>query len=814
MTNRYPGNCRKCNKYVGAGKGSAVKLHGVWGVLCDTCGEPPKVEDTGPVRILATTLPNGEVRVAPSGFLGGDLFGAYRLSIAGMRYHADDKSQRSSDLGLVGRVLVSLQQKGFLLDISPEVAAAVQAQAARSAQEVASATARAVEVDAVLKERGLALFPFQAIGVEWLAPRTGALLGDDMGLGKTIQALTAFPKGARVLVIGPAVAKGVWARECKRWRPDLTPIILSGRGSFRWPEAGQLVVLNYDVLPAVVDTKGRKPGLRPTDAASWGKCWVKEWGKIGEAAAAAHVLATVPQGVVLVSDEAHALKGGNSTQRGSRFRALSKAVRDKGGRAWGLTATPLLNTPPELWAVLTAFGLEKEAFGSWPNFKRIGGGYDTRFGTEWDPEKMDPEALKAGLYRVMLRRMKVDVLKDLPPKTYSEVIVEIPSKVSKLCDAALAMIEARGLGSADDMLSLANETRNNKVAFETMSKARKALALAKLEAAIEMIEAFEDAGEPVVVFSAHTDPIDVLAQRPGWAAITGSTAPAERTRIEEAFQAGHLKGVAGTIKAAGVAITLTRATNAIKIDEEWNPALNNQADDRIYRIGTTKPVVITRLVADHALDIRIADLLAKKQAFLDNSVDAAKRGATEVPEAQASAVADFDAAAAQLAAAQVDLEAELARQRAAWEARKAARAEQDAKDEQDRAEREEKQKEGKARAKAKKALAARTKQYVPAPTEEDEVRRGPEGEREEWAARGVTYLGSHDSDHAEFKNDVGFNRADGAIGHMLAERVGEGLTAIEWKLAVVMCAKYHGQIGPLPGGPIDLLDRERSAVAS
>lgn len=809
MTNRYPGNCRKCNRHVGAGKGSAVKLQGVWGVLCDGCGEPPKVADVGPVRVLVTQLPTGEVRVAPSGYLGGDLFGDYRQSIAGMRYHADDKSQRSADLALVGRALASLQQKGFLLDVSPEVASAVQAQASQSAQEVASATARAAEVDAVLKARGLALFPFQQIGVEWMAPRMGALLGDDMGLGKTIQALTAFPKGARVLVVGPAVAKGVWARECRRWRPDLTPIVLSGRGSFRWPSAGELVVLNYDVLPAVVDTKGRKPGARPTDAASWWKCWSKEWAKIGEAAAAAHVLATVPRGVVIVSDEAHALKGGNSTQRGARFRALSRAVRDNGGRAWGLTATPLLNTPPELWAVLTAFGLEKEAFGSWPNFKRIGGGYDTRFGTDWDPERMDKAALQAGLYRVMLRRMKVDVLKDLPPKTYSEVMVEIPAKVSKLCDAALALIESSGLGSADDLIALANKTKGSSVAFETMSKARAALATAKLEAAIELIEAFEDAGEPVVVFSAHRNPIDVLATRPGWAAITGDTPPAERTRIEEAFQAGHLKGVAGTIKAAGVAITLTRASNAIKIDEEWNPALNNQADDRIYRIGTTKPVVITRLVADHPLDIRIAELLAKKQAFLDNSVDAASRGATEVPASDAQ-VADLDAAAAQLAAAQADLEAELARQRAAWEVRKTARAERDAQEQQERAERELQQKEGKARAKAKKALAARTKQV--SFDDEIEVRRGPVGEREVWAARAVTQLASQDSDHAQVENFEGFNRADGAIGHMLAERVYGGLTDVEWKLAIVMCAKYHGQVGALPGGPIDLASRQ--AVAS
>ncbi len=807
MTNRYPGNCRKCGKRVGAGQGSASKLGGAWGVECADCKpmEPAPTVDKGPLRIVVDVADNGETRVAPSAFLG-DRWHAYRAATAGMAFCKDDKSQRTRDLALAGRVLAALQQAGFLLDVAPEVTASVQAQAAQSAQEVASAGARAAEVDAKLKERGLALYPFQAIGVEWMAPRMGALLGDDMGLGKTIQALTAFPEAARVLVVGPAVAKGVWARECRRWRPDLTPVVLSGRGSFRWPAKGELVVINYDVLPNVVETKGKK-AARADNAKAWWLAWGKLWRDVGDAAASAHILATVPEGVVLVSDEAHALKGGNKTQRGARFRALSKAVRDKRGRAWGLTATPLLNQPQELWAVLAAFGLEKEAFGSWPRFCEIAGGVAGRFGIEWYPDRMDTAAIKAGLHRVMLRRMKTEVLKDLPAKTYTTVTVDIPQKVTKLCDAALALIEARG-SSVADMVDLANSTRTDSPAFEAMSKARAALATAKLEAAIELIEAFEDAGEPIVVFSAHRGPIDVLATRSGWAAITGDTPPAERTRIEDAFQAGHLRGVAGTIKAAGVAITLTRATNAIKIDQEWNPALNIQADDRIYRIGTSKPVTITNLVADHALDLRIEELLAKKQAFLDNSVDAASRGAEERPETAAGA--DLDAAAAQLAQAQADLEAEVARQRADWERRKAAKVLRDAELERERTERDAKEKDAKHRAKARKSLAKRAK------VDEDELpideeRRGPEGEREEWAARAVAQLSAMDLDHAQIENEMGWNKADGAMGHSLSQRVDDGLTATEWKLAVVMCAKYWAQIGPLPGGPIDLA---RRAVAS
>ena len=145
-----------------------------------------------------------------------------------------------------------------------------------------------------------------------------------------------------------------------------------------------------------------------------------------------------------------------------------------------------------------------------------------------------------------------------------------------------------------------------------------------------MAEAYEDAGEPVVMFSAHVAVTKTLGAREGWATITGSTDPKVRTQIEDDFQAGKLKGVACTIKAGGVAITLTRAANSVFIDEEWTPSLNEQAQDRIYRIGQSRGVVITRLVASHALDRRVAELLAEKTEIIDGSVNAARYGATEV----------------------------------------------------------------------------------------------------------------------------------------------------------------------------------------
>jgi hypothetical protein len=139
----------------------------------------------------------------------------------------------------------------------------------------------------------------------------------------------------------------------------------------------------------------------------------------------------------------------------------------------------------------------------------------------------------------------------------------------------------------------------------------------------------EDANEPIVVFSVHRAPIDHLGTRDGWATITGDTPAAARTEIEARFQRGELRGVAATIQAGGVAITLTRAHRAVFVDQDWTPALNAQAEDRICRIGQDRGVIITRIIADHALDRRIAQVLATKIEIIEGSVDAA---ATNEPD--------------------------------------------------------------------------------------------------------------------------------------------------------------------------------------
>lgn len=204
---------------------------------------------------------------------------------------------------------------------------------------------------------------------------------------------------------------------------------------------------------------------------------------------------------------------------------------------------------------------------------------------------------------------------ELPKKTVQIWPVELSASLKKQCDAALEKI-----GGADELEKLITKGAS----FNDLARIRAALATAKMPAMLELIEELEEQDEPVVVFSAHRAPIDHLAQRKGWAVITGDTSPEERTAIEDRFQAGELRGVGATIKAGGVAITLTRACRAIFVDLDWTPGLNQQAEDRICRIGQKRPVLITVLTAEHPLDERVSELLEEKVGIIDASVNAAR----------------------------------------------------------------------------------------------------------------------------------------------------------------------------------------------
>jgi SWI/SNF-related matrix-associated actin-dependent regulator 1 of chromatin subfamily A len=436
-------------------------------------------------------------------------------------------------------------------------------------------------MDAISRAKDGGAYTYQLEGVKFLSSHDNCLLADDMGLGKTLQALMAIEEGGRAIVICPATLKLNWANEVRKWRSDLSPVVCKGRKGFKLPAKNEVVIINYDILPTE---------FTPTS----------QWGEDSENVSQAwrNVLAQT----TLIADEAHLCKS-HKAIRSKRTKVLSNLCK----KSWAMTGTPLLSKGFDLWGVVSTFGMGRTIFGGFKGFIRDMNAYQNGWGG-WEfgtPNPCVPEKLR----RVMLRRTKTEVLTNLPPKTYQDVLVEVGSK--------------RLLKMSEKMLEAMKENGSNAIPdFSEFSRVRAELAKSRISALEEMVESFEEANEPVVVFSAHRAPIEAMAKRDGWAVIMGDTNQSDREDAVQAFQAGMLKGIACTIKAGGVGITLTKASKMIFCDQEWNPALNLQAEDRICRIGqTASNLQYIRLVSDCAMDLHVLKLIDKKKALIEASIE-------------------------------------------------------------------------------------------------------------------------------------------------------------------------------------------------
>ena len=422
-------------------------------------------------------------------------------------------------------------------------------------------------------------YPFQSEGSDWLAARTAAILADEMGLGKTVQTLCALSRDPSaldpVLVVCPATLKRNWQTEALRWAPAYAPRILAGRGSFEWPERGEIVITNYDVLPSVFG--------------------------------APHPWSTV------IADEAQALKN-HAAKRTQSFRLLAARVRRLNGAVWLLSGTPVQNKPPELWALLRVLDLHRVCFRDFNAFAHAFGATRGAFAFEWlEPERVSPAAMRP-IAPYFLRRTRAAVLPDLPPKRYR--VIEIPAPAAgELADTLSAIDVDAALAGIDQGLTV--------VDVAGLALARKDLAAYKYSHPIAqaLIDSFADAAEPLVLFSAHRQPVIDASARAGWLSIYGDRTAVQRDDAVNSFQTTCAPGIACTIATAGYGLTLTRAAHALFVDQAFTPAANLQAEDRIVRIGQTRGTLITVLVCDHPLDKRIHEILRRKAVLLARTTD-------------------------------------------------------------------------------------------------------------------------------------------------------------------------------------------------
>ncbi|MBL8114055.1 MAG: DEAD/DEAH box helicase, partial [Acidobacteria bacterium] len=471
------------------------------------------------------------------------------------------------------------------------------------------------------------LRPYQEKGVSWLRSRAavgaGACLADDMGLGKTLQ-LIAFllarreekPKDTRpILVVAPTSVLGNWEREINRFAPSLT--VLHHYGPSRATKATALqrqsrvvFITSYGVLRRDAD-----------------------------------LLSDVDFSTVIL-DEAQNIKNpGSASARAAR--ALTATHR------FALTGTPVENRLTELWSILE-FAMPG-LLGSLQSFRRdIAGPVERRS----DP--MATERLRRLIGPFLLRRLKSDplVIKDLPPKNEMTVLCSLTKEQATLYAAVVReelsrVEEAEGLARRGRILALL--TALKQVCNHPVQYMRDAGPLirrsGKLTRLLEMLEEALAEGDKVLVFTQYREMGDLLSDAiEGMLGVDtmflhGGTPRRERERMVKTFQedADAPKVFLLSLKAGGTGLNLTAACRVFHFDRWWNPAVEDQATDRAYRIGQTRTVQVHKLVCQGTLEEKIDALLVQKRGLADRVVGGGEEWLTELSNSELAELVSLSA---------------------------------------------------------------------------------------------------------------------------------------------------------------------------
>ena len=383
------------------------------------------------------------------------------------------------------------------------------------------------------------LYTYQRDAVTWLAARPKAFLALDQGLGKTAVACTDMQFPA--LVVCPTTLKINWSRELQMWRPGSTSQIIDGSTKVIDPNI-DLTIINYDIL---------------------------------------HKFDLPPVYQTLVIDECHYAKSATA----KRTKACVKLIRSI-PRVRLLSGTPVVNRPIELFALLKAIGGTKLDY---INFgRRYCSGWTTPWGSFDVSGASRLEELYEKLSNYMLRVTKETALPELPAKTYRIVELDLP----------LSMQEKKLLRQDIDRPV-------HEIPFQAIADIQKLNAQRKLPLAIEHIKNILEHTQSVVIFAWHTEIIDSLAEALkdyGVVVITGSTPKQVRQDAVDEFQTNQASVFIGNIKAAGVGITLTAASNVVFVETTWTPADLHQASDRCHRIGQKEHVQVDILTISKSID--------------------------------------------------------------------------------------------------------------------------------------------------------------------------------------------------------------------
>jgi SNF2 family DNA or RNA helicase len=512
---------------------------------------------------------------------------------------------------------------------------------ARAAGLVELSAARTADLD--VPGLGGELKPFQRAGVSYLLAQRRAFLADEQGLGKTIEALAAIEADGAypAVVVCPASLKLNWLREIERWLPHRLARALHGTATFPSPPSPSSSPSSPS--PPSPSLSPSPPTAVPLDSLA-ADITVVNYDIL--AARELELCALSPRSLVL--DESHYCKNGAAkrTQAATRIAAHVPA----GGLVLALTGTPVMNRPNELISQLRIIGRLAD-FGSGAQFGERFRGADAHHRLHWH--------LRA---RCFVRRLKSEVLPQLPAKTRSIVPVELDNEGEyRLAERdVIAWLRSHPLELAELDAKVAAALRAERLV--RLGALKQLAARGKLHAALAWIHDFLRTGERLVVFASHREIQRAVIERfPQALHVLGQDSHRARDDAVRRFQGddGHEAdgGAAGglsdgrrrggdhgagehqlivcSLAVAGQGLTLTRASNVAFLELDWTPAKHDQAEDRCHRIGQQDAVNAWYLLAASTIDETIAKLLERKRAVIGAVTD----GRPEEDEAVVDALA-------------------------------------------------------------------------------------------------------------------------------------------------------------------------------
>ena len=461
---------------------------------------------------------------------------------------------------------------------------------------------------------------YQKNGYRWLKTLDvngfGGILADDMGLGKTIQVIALLQAEAeerpesQSLIVCPASLVYNWENELKRFAPDLTVQTVAGTA----PEREEILKIAAQTGEAAPNAASGEAVSEPVDAIQHPQILITSYDLLKRDIAFYEPF----QFRFQVIDEAQYIKN-PLTQSAKSVKMIQSQTR------FALTGTPIENRLSELWSIFDY--LMPGFLFSYAQFRRQ---FETPIAKDADPYALKDLRRLSGPF--VLRRLKKDVLKDLPDKLETVVYSMAGEEQKQLYTAhALALKEElqqmNGPASGEERLQvLAELTKLRQICCDpSLCFDRYKGGSAKLDTCMELIQGGIAGGHKILLFSQFTSMLELIEKRLkkeeiAYHKLTGATPKEERIRMAGAFQTDDTKVFLISLKAGGTGLNLTAADVVIHDDPWWNVAAQNQATDRAHRIGQEKQVSVFKLIMKDTVEENILNLQEQKRDLADQII--------------------------------------------------------------------------------------------------------------------------------------------------------------------------------------------------